>query len=285
MQPSNPDRSATSDNLGDLVEAAHLQALRDEEIGVRDRIQHFYLPLFLEHALALGRSPASMRILDCGCGNGASVEYLAAAGVAAVGIDSAGLRVEQWTERAKLAGVSLLAADSTALPFADGCFDVVLSCGMIEHIGVTEACMPDYRVAPLPRQAELRQNFLTESMRVLKPDGVLFLDHPNGSFPIDFWHNDYRALPRFHSPRERFLPNFSEIVGLAKKASPSCTVEAISPAGRFTFRRSARRWYGVLFTGALKTYFELLRYRPFSSLAASALNPYLVIRIRRKTSA
>lgn len=193
----------------------------------------------------------------------------------------AGFRVEQWSQRVALPGVHLLAADATSMPFADGSFDLVFSCGMLEHIGVREACLPNYRVAPVPQQAELRRRFLAESIRILKPDGALFVDHPNGSFPIDFWHNDYRAWPRFHSPGEEFLPKFRQVAALAKAVAPGCKVEVLSPAGRFTFRRSNRRWYGKLFAGALESYFQLLRYPPFSTLAATPLNPYLVIRITR----
>src|SRR5450631_397782 len=138
MQPKATDDCGTNNEMLDPVQAAHLQVLRDEEVGVRHRIEHFYVPLFVDHARSRGRSLASVRILDCGCGNGASAEYLATAGFEAFGIDMASFRVEQWTERAKLPRVSLLAADSTALPFADGCFDAVMSCGMIEHIGVAE---------------------------------------------------------------------------------------------------------------------------------------------------
>jgi SAM-dependent methyltransferase len=116
-------------------------------------------------------------------------------------------------------------------------------------------------------------------MRVLKPDGVLYLDCPNGSFPIDFWHNDYRASPRFHWPGESFLPSFDEVAKLVKRVAPTCSIEAISPSGRFTFQRSRRRWYGKLFTDVMKVYLDLLKGRPFSWLAASPLNPYLVMRI------
>ena len=271
----------TTDHLAELQAASHLQALRDEEVGVRHRIQHYYLPLFLEHARAARKQPGTMRVLDCGCGNGASAEYLAAAGFQAFGIDLAAFRAEQWPERAALPGVHLLAADATALPFPDGFFDIVFSCGMIEHIGVHEECTPDYHVEPVVDQPQQRARFLAESMRVLRPDGVVFVDHPNGSFPIDFWHNDYRARPRFHSPSEKFLPKFGEVLALAKQAAPDCQVEGVSPAGRFTFQRSNRRWYGKLFAGALESYFELLRYPPFSKLSATPLNPYLVIRITR----
>ena len=275
------DSDTAHGTLSELQAAAHLQTLRDEEAGVHHRIEYFYLPLFLRYAASTGKSPGTMRVLDCGCGNGASAEYLAAAGFQAYGIDMAGFRIEQWSERAKRERVHLLAGDATVLPFTDGSFDIVLSCGMLEHIGVHEACTPAYHVQPLPHQAELRARFLAECLRILKPGGVVFIDHPNGRFPVDFWHNDYRALPRFHSPREKFLPSFREVKALARRVNRECKVNAISPAGRFTFRRSNRRWYGKLLSRTMERYFELLRYRPFSSLASTALNPYLVIQITR----
>lgn len=90
------DSTTAPSTLAELQAAAHLQALRDEEIGVRHRIERFYLPLFLRQAAARGKSPDTMLVLDCGCGNGASAEYLAAAGFQAYGIDIAGFRIEQW---------------------------------------------------------------------------------------------------------------------------------------------------------------------------------------------
>jgi SAM-dependent methyltransferase len=150
-----------------LMHSAHLQALEDEEVGVQHRIKYFYLPLFLKYSQKVGKTPTTMRIMDCGCGNGASVEYLAAAGFQSFGIDIAGFRAEQWVQRSKLPRVNLLAADATALPFPDCYFDIVLSCGMLEHIGVAEKCTPSYQVTPLSHQADLRERFLRESMRVL----------------------------------------------------------------------------------------------------------------------
>jgi SAM-dependent methyltransferase len=222
-----------------------------------------------------------LRVLDCGCGNGTSVEELSAAGFEVYGIDLGSFRQEHWSERAKIPRVHLLAADATIMPFADRSFDIVFSCGMLEHIGVREECNPEYHVEAVEGQTAQREQFLRESLRVLRPGGVIFVDHPNGSFPIDFWHVDYRGIPRFHWPSERYLPKFGQVRELAKKAAPNCRVEAVSPAGRFTFRRSRRRWYGKVFAGALETYFQVLRYPPFTRLAGTALNPYLVIRISR----
>ena len=272
----NPEQSQAA------FQAWHEQTLNDEEIGVRHRIHNYYLPLFLEYARAKGRNAGSLRVLDCGCGNGTSLEVLSGAGFDAYGIDVGGFRQEHWSERSKMPKVHLFAGDATAMPFADGSFDIIFSCGMLEHIGVREGCTPEYFVEPVEGQAMLREAFLRESMRVLRPGGVIFVDHPNGDFPIDFWHVDLRHVVRLRRLSEGFLPTMREVTSLAKRVAPDCTVEAISPAGRFTFRRSRRHWFGKMFAGTLEGYFELLRYPPFSLLAGTALNPYLVIRISRQ---
>jgi SAM-dependent methyltransferase len=123
---------------------AQVRALEDEEIGVRHRLLNYYIPLLLQWANGRGAHPESMRVLDCGCGNGASVEFLAAAGFQAFGIDLASLRADSWKQRARLPGVNLIQADATRLPFANHEFDIVLSSGMLEHIGVAESCTPQY---------------------------------------------------------------------------------------------------------------------------------------------
>lgn len=260
--------------------AAHQRNLHDEDVGVRHRIEHFYLPLFDQYCEARHLARRALRILDCGCGNGLSVDLLATFGFRACGIDLWSVRVDQWTQ-ASHPRKTFCAADATRLPFRDGSFDLVFSCGLLEHIGVAEEGHPTYRVAPLPNQAGLRRRFFSESLRVLKATGLLYVDHPNGAFPIDFWHNDYRSRPRVHSPFERFLPSFGEDASHARGIDPRCRVRALSPAGRFTFRRSRRRWYGQAFGALVERCFSLLRLAPFSRLARSPLNPYLVIEIGR----
>jgi SAM-dependent methyltransferase len=262
--------------------AAHLRNLEDEEIGVHYRILNYYLPLFQDFCKSRELDPSEVRILDCGCGGGASVAYLANAGFQAVGIDIAQFRTEQWKERRRLPRVTFVQADAVNLPFAKASFDIVLTSGMLEHIGVAEESEPKYRVMPLADQPARRQQFLAECLRVLRPHGVVYVDHPNGSFPVDFWHNDYRSRPRLHWPSQKFLPSFSEVSQLVRSIDPNCLIEPISPAGRFTFRRSNRRWYGKFLARPMEFYFNLLRHRPFAALAGSPLNPYLVIRIVRK---
>ena len=128
----------------DPIHAAHLRNLEDEELGVRYRILNYYLPLFQNYYRSRGLQPGQVRILDCGCGGGASVEFLANAGFHGVGIDIAPFRREQWKERVSSSCVSFVQADATHLPFPDASFDIVLSSGMLEHIGVAEEWTPGY---------------------------------------------------------------------------------------------------------------------------------------------
>ena len=262
----------------DQLQAAHLRNLHDEEIGVRHRMRHFYIPLMLAACRARGLPPQQARVLDCGCGNGLSVELLAAAGLRAFGVDPWTVREQQWPERQ---GGTFAVADGRALPFCDGAFDLLLSSGVLEHVGVEEHGQPAYTVRPLADQAAQRRNFLAECLRVLSPHGVLFLDHPNGAFPVDFWHNDYRSKPRWHPLSEGFLPTYSEVRRLVQSLDPQCRVEAISPARRFTFRRVGRRWYGKMLAGPVEAGYRLMENRAFAWVARSVLNPYLVLRITR----
>jgi ubiquinone/menaquinone biosynthesis C-methylase UbiE len=99
------------------------------------------------------------RVLDAGCGGGGMPLSLAEEAATVVGIDPA--------ERFQDAGVRLgrergarnlyfALADGMALPFSDGCFDLVLSHAVIEHVAD----------APL---------YLREAARVLSPGGHVYL--------------------------------------------------------------------------------------------------------------
>lgn len=261
---------------GDLSEESR-QGLEHEVAGTISRVEEFYLPLVLRERERTGAK--SFRLLDSGCGNGISVDLFTDAGLEAWGNDISRLRKWQWQERS--AKDRLVVSDSRKLPFADGFFDVVLSSGVIEHVGVEEHRRPLYEVAPLPGRDAARSAFLGELLRVLAPGGSLFLDCPNGAFPIDFWHGEVPGQARFHSLREGFLPTVAEVRSyLAPLGSYSVT--AISPRGRLRMKQVGRHWYGRLLRLPMEAVLGLLDTRLGRPFAGSLLNPYLVLKITRR---
>jgi SAM-dependent methyltransferase len=65
--------------------------------------------------------------LDLGCGTGIAIPRLLARGWRVVGVDLSGDQLRVARQRARAPGVVLVAADATALPFADGSFNAVVS--------------------------------------------------------------------------------------------------------------------------------------------------------------
>lgn len=66
-------------------------------------------------------SPGPGRCVDIGCGTGVNLQRLADAGWLVVGVDLSADQLRRARTRAP-AGVELVQADATALPFADACF-------------------------------------------------------------------------------------------------------------------------------------------------------------------
>jgi SAM-dependent methyltransferase len=275
------DRFDPSDQLSD----EHLCGLELEIEGSRRRIDDFYLPLIRE------TSPNATRVLDCGCGNGISVETLRRHGYDAWGNDLSELRAWQWRQPPGVEQASglpsgsphgrLHIANALRLPFPDGSFHVVIASGVIEHIGVEESSLPRYSVRALRDRDAQRVKFLEELGRVVTPGGEIFIDCPNGAFPVDFWHGDAPGRPRFHWPGERFLPRYAEIRRAAEQALPGSRVRALSPRGRLQFRQAGEHLHGRLLAGPASLLFGAMNVRPLRWLATTAVNPFLVVRISK----
>jgi len=251
----------------ELLRPEHRRGLEAEVEGSRWRIERFYA----------GKLQGAQSVLDVGCGNGVSVDVLNALGHDAWGIDLSALRKWQWQKRDRRDRLAV--ASALDLPFADEAFDAVVSSGVIEHIGVAEEGGERYTVRPLPDRQALRERYVRELLRVTRPGGRIYVDCPNGAFPIDFWHSAVGGRARWHRRDEGFLPSFREIKQLVLDADPSSTVRAISPHRRFAFRQVGRHWYGRVMALPMTLFFATVG----SIFGATPLNPYLVVEIRRVT--
>ncbi|WP_091452764.1 methyltransferase domain-containing protein [Micromonospora inyonensis] len=101
------------------------------------------------------RRPGAL-LVDLGCGAGLLAPHLAGKGYRHVGVDLTRSALEQ----AAAHGVTVVNADATAVPLADGCADVVAAGEILEHV-------PDWRRA------------VAEACRLLRPGGLLVLDTLN----------------------------------------------------------------------------------------------------------
>ena len=115
--------------------------------------------------------PAGARVLEAGCGVGAQTRILArrspTAHFASVDVSAESLALARAAiSRAGLTNVEFQQADLFALPFADGSFDHVFVCFVLEHLRQPEAALPAL-------------------LRVLRPGGSLTViegDHGSAFF-------------------------------------------------------------------------------------------------------
>ncbi len=100
------------------------------------------------------------RVLDAGCGAGYGAAELARHASQVTGVDNSNDAIVFAAERYPLPNLAFQQADCTALPFADGAFDLVTAFEVIEHL-------------------ENWRGFLAETRRVLAADGQLIVSTPN----------------------------------------------------------------------------------------------------------
>jgi SAM-dependent methyltransferase len=100
------------------------------------------------------------RVLDAGCGAGYGSAELAYVAESVTGIDIAPEAVEYARAHYPLPNLAFDQASCTALPYADGAFDLVAAFEVIEHL-------------------ENWRDFLQEVRRVLAPAGQLIVSTPN----------------------------------------------------------------------------------------------------------
>lgn len=128
--------------------------------------EHDHLDLLLaESLLLLVKSRGYKSILDVGCGSGQLVRFFNKKGLKAIGIDP----IDEAVKMARKINQprTILKAPAGKLPFKDNSFDLITGISMVEHLKPLEA-----------------KQFLKESMRILKPNGTIFLITPNFNSPL-----------------------------------------------------------------------------------------------------
>jgi 2-polyprenyl-3-methyl-5-hydroxy-6-metoxy-1,4-benzoquinol methylase len=100
------------------------------------------IDVYLFDQLLRGRIEPGMRVLDAGCGGGRNLVYLLREGYAVYGADQDPEAVEQVRRMASRLAPSLPArnfqtATLEAMPFDDGCFDVVI-CSAVLHFAAND---------------------------------------------------------------------------------------------------------------------------------------------------
>jgi SAM-dependent methyltransferase len=247
---------------------------------------------FLEQAEALERQAAEGRVayyaerllvkgstvgnlLDVGCGNGYGVLEWRRRGIPCFGVDRSLYRMARWASEHKDRR-PLVVADAQQLPFADASFDAVVSSGMIEHVGVSETSSP-YTVTAHPDRDERRAQVIRDLGRVARGGGAVFVDCPNGTFPIDFWHGNRLGAFRIHPVPDALLPTHGELLRWGKAAGCRAAIEPLH--GRLRFRQISQRWWGKILSPAVAAFLRLLDLLVSARLGrlVAWLYPYIVV--------
>lgn len=125
------------------------------------------------------------RVLDLGCGAGNLTDHLVSLGAEVIASDVSPGFLSQIQRRYPDTSVTTLQLNGSDLgSVQDNSLDMVATYSVLHHI-------PDYLC------------IIDECMRVLKPGGILYLDH---EVPDQYWSNT-GALKQFYKEAQRFWPH------------------------------------------------------------------------------
>lgn len=171
LEPFNPEQLQTLVNEEKGVFDAFYVAFEDQFRGSREEIRarlKVYLPRMADAKIGSQDAP----ILDIGCGRGEWLELLREAGYVARGLDSNRVMLDQCKTR------ELDVIEGDALTYLksqpDASLGAVTGFHLIEHL-------------PFP----VLMNVIEESVRVLKPGGLVIFETPNPQNVLVGTHNFY----------------------------------------------------------------------------------------------
>ncbi len=214
----------------------------------------------------------SVRVLDVGSGVAKSVDLLRDAGYDAWGVDS-GHRAMHWKRRKY--PQNLVIANGQAMPFPDDTFDFIFSAGVLEHVG----CDGDAR-SPSPGHEQARLDFVSGSVRVTRPGGMINYTGPNRLFPFDLFHRNTESNPfRFHWPWDPFLQSMKDFRYLFVEQCGCESLRALPIRGYWGFLRLNRTLTQRLGCKAANLYFNTIGSWPV--LRGSFANPWLCVLVTK----
>jgi SAM-dependent methyltransferase len=250
-------------------DAADCGCFGDEERTNRFTTQNYTLPR-LARAFP-GRE--GLRVLSAGCGVGADVDVMRAAGVEAYGVDC-GARTAVWARREHPFALTL--GSVANLPYADASFDAISTGCLLPHIGVVGDT-----TTPAPDCAAARARVASELLRVLRPGGLILAGNPNRRCPVDLFHKGQMAganrLMRWHAMDEPFLLSLADYRRLFAPAA----VATLPPAGYWGFHSKRADPKMRVLVALLSGWFALLSLPGMGWARASPLNPWLMVAIRK----
>ena len=189
-------------------------------------------------------------VLDLGCNTGYGTQILAESARRAVGVDVSHEAISAARQHYVDAGIEFQLIDGERLPFADGEFDVIISCQVLEHI-------VDYTI------------YFGELKRVLSQGGIAVLTTPNSVLRLDPgmkpW-NPFHVREFTHLQLRSLLENYFssvQVSGLFAEEELYETEKNRVTRAREAARAKQKRWSD-----------------PFRSLAKKVLTESVLARVR-----
>lgn len=235
--------------------------------------ENYLIPLISR--LYPGKERAAIRVLSIGCGVGRDVDVLNGAGFACYGID-AGNRAKFWGRRRR--PERYFVAGAQKMPFKDGIFDFAFMNCVLPHIGVigdTQRLKADFEAQ--------RWAAVKETIRVVKPGGHIMVANPNRLCPLDLFHrpHDHTHIPRLHGPREEFLQSFDDLKAYFVERGQCSSARTLPITNYWGFFLSSKYGIGRVLQMVTKGYFKILSWPAAAFLLRTALNPWLVVLVKK----